>query len=111
MPIPGGGFQFDMTKSPQSLRFDLSPDEVGEPLGVAIKYDGDDEAYAFSWQSYAPYGKGFRNPIYLLPDTAYDVNVEAKAGEIAASARFLLTNDGDRRTGLSLSPAPRQLPR
>ena len=101
--------QFDITKSPQSLRFDLPPDDVGEPLGIAIKYEGDHEAYAFSWQSYAPYGQGLRNPIYRLPDTAYEVHVEAKAGEIAKSGRFLLRNEGDRHIGLNLTPAPREL--
>lgn len=95
---------FDPTKVPQSLRFDLSPDTEGEVLGIAIKADGDCEAYAFTSESYQAQDSR-RLPTLRLTDDVYTVTVTAHAGGIAASAVFLLHNRGTAHTGLELVAA------
>jgi hypothetical protein len=99
-PLEGGGHHFEVTKMPQSYVLNVSPGDVGEGVGVALKYDGDHDAYAFSAQSYLVPGMG--HPTYLLSDEDYDVLVEARAGEIVARRSFRLENAGDRHTGLKL---------
>ena len=97
------GFVFDPGKVPQTERFDLSPDATGEILGVAIKYDGDADAYIFGPWSYMH--PRLCDPAYRLPDTEYDVYIEARAGEIVRRAHLVLANEGDGRTGLALRAA------
>jgi hypothetical protein len=101
-PTEGGGLQFDITKLPQSERLDLSADAEGESVAVAIKHDGDHEAFGFTAQSYAPFAPDFRSPGLELPREEYEVHVEARAGEIVATATFHLENEGDHHTGLVL---------
>jgi hypothetical protein len=60
-----GGRQFEATKMPQSYSLDLSPNPDGDVLGVALKHDGDTEAYAFSAQSYLV--AGLRHPRTSYP--------------------------------------------
>lgn len=73
---------FDPERLPQTLTLDVSPSTVGEPVAVAIKHDGDAQAYAFDPEIYV-FGN-LRNPAFALPDKAYDVTVTAHAGEISS---------------------------
>ena len=102
-PTDTGMLGFDATKMPQSYVLDLSPGDAGEALGVALKYDGDHQAYAFSAQSYLV--PGMRHPAYILRDDEYEVWVEARAGEIVARERFRLENAGGQHSVLKLTPA------
>jgi hypothetical protein len=98
--VPSGGYRYDPNRAPQSIILDVSPSEVGEALGVALKYDGDDDAFAFSDEAYAD--PRLCNPNLVLEDDGYLVHVDASAGEITASAVFELKNTRDRRAGLKL---------
>jgi hypothetical protein len=95
---------YDPTKVPQTLRFDLSPAPEGEVLGIALKQQGDDEAYAFTSESYAAPDTR-RRPEYALRDDTYDVHVTARAGGIEATASFTLHNQDTEICGLRLEPA------
>lgn len=101
----GGGVQeaFDPAKWPGGLVYDLSPGLDGEPVAVAIKHDGEADAYAFHpmWIYQDPVG--LRNAAARLSETEYEVTVTAEAGEITADKRFKLRNDGMRHTDLGLS--------
>jgi hypothetical protein len=101
-PVDGHlvGF-YDPTKVPQTLRFDLSPAQEGEVLGIALKQKGDHEAYAFTSESYAA-DDTRRRPDYALRDGTYDVLVTARAGGIEATASFVLHNQGTEISGLRL---------
>lgn len=103
VPTSGGGtgVLFDPTKLPQSTRFDLSPDTDGEVLGIAIKTDGDPEAYAFTSESYRARDTR-RLPELKLPDEEYDVVVTARAGGLRTTETFTLRNRGTAFTGLQL---------
>lgn len=96
------GVVFDQTKVPQTLRFDLSPDPVGEVLGIAIKAGGDAEAFAFTSDSYQVLDT-LRLPSLSLPDEEYDVLVTAQSGGIEATRIFVLYNRGTQATGLELA--------
>ena len=93
---------FDNERVPQSLRFDLSPDEQGETLAVAIKRDGDTNAYGFNSYSYA--NGALCLPHYALPDETYDVEVRAHAGPVEAQGSFVLHNAGQDHRGLQIRP-------
>lgn len=94
----------DPEKIPDGLVYDLHPGREGSTLAVAIKRDGELEAYAFNPVIYAslPDAPLQAEEMKLL-DTEYEVTVEAEAGGISCSERFTLRNEGDRHTGLSLT--------
>jgi hypothetical protein len=105
LPVTPGTFAwvFDLEKIPQALTLDVSPSTGGEPVAVAIKHDGDAQAYAFDPEIYA-YGN-LRNDAFALPHEAYDVTVTAHAGEIPSEPhRFVLHNAGTAYRDLRLEP-------
>lgn len=85
---------YDPTKTPQAERFDLSPDDDGETLAVAIKHDGDSSAYAFSSGSYQATSKWLTIPPFELSGDEYWVHVTASAGGIRVHRTFRLRNCG-----------------
>ena len=102
VPTPGGLVRtFDPSMVPETLRFSLAADAVGEALGIAIKQDGDTEAYAFTSASYA--APDTRRLVeYQLPDSAYEVIAIARTGQIETRRMFRLENQGPSHTGLDL---------
>ena len=98
--IPRIELPFDPTKVPQTLRLDLDADESGEPVPVAIKFGGDNDAYGFTSESYA-YSDA-RMPELRLAGREYNVDVEARTGAIIARRRFRLRNGGQAETDLQL---------
>jgi hypothetical protein len=103
-----GIYQFaDTEKLPDMLVYDISPGRRGGVVAVALKRDGERQAYAFGWLLYAPLPDGpLANDSLALPHHAYEVTVEAEAGGVECSARFLLHNEGDHHTGLKLDRDP-----
>jgi hypothetical protein len=100
--IPDVQWQFDPTKVPQSARLDISADSEGEPVPIAIKYQGEQQAFGFTGESYAY--EGWRNPDLALPDERYLVTVRATTGGIEGDAVFRLHNAAGAETGLRLEP-------
>jgi hypothetical protein len=103
-----GIYQYaDSEKMPDTLVYDVSPGRHGGVVAVALKRDGERQAYAFGWMLYAalPYRPLADDSLELTHD-AYEVIVEAEAGGIECSATFLLHNDGDHHTGLRLERDP-----
>jgi hypothetical protein len=85
----------DLTKVPQSLRFDLAADPVGETLAVAIKYAGDESCFAFGAWSY--FGGGprlFAHPQFELTGEEYRLTVHVAAGGATATRTLRLRNYG-----------------
>lgn len=101
-PTGAGTYQdYDLAKVPQTLRFDLPPDPDGEVVGIAIKLDGESEAYAFTSESYEDPHQ-FHVPRFKLPDKEYAVSVVVRSAGIATSAQLNLENRGTALTGLTL---------
>jgi hypothetical protein len=97
----------DSTKLPDMLIYDISPGHRGGVVAVALKRDGERQAYAFGWMLYAALPDGpLADASLELPHDAYEVTIEAEAGGIECSARFLLHNEGDHHTGLKLDRDP-----
>jgi hypothetical protein len=87
------GQLFDPERLPQTMTLDVSPSAAGEPVAVAIKHNGDAQAYAYDPEIYA-HGN-LRNDVFALPHEAYDVTVTAQAGEIPSEpCRLVLYNAG-----------------
>jgi hypothetical protein len=85
----------DITKLPQSLRFDVAPDRVGEALAIGIKYAGEESAFAFGAWSY--FGGGPRlygHPAFELAGDEYLVTIRATAGGASATRTVRLRNYG-----------------
>jgi hypothetical protein len=103
-----GIYQYaDTEKLPDMLVYDVSPGRRGGVVAVALKRDGERQAYAFGWMLYAALPEGpLADDSLELPHDAYEVTVEAEAGGIECSATFLLHNDGDHHTGLHLDRDP-----
>jgi hypothetical protein len=91
---------FDNERVPQTLRFDLPPDDAGEVIPIAIKRDGDVNAFGFTSESYAD--PALSLPSLALPDEAYDVDVRAHAGPVEARETFVLKNSGTAHRDLHL---------
>lgn len=97
----------DTEKLPDMLVYDVSPGRRGGVVAVALKRDGERQAYAFGWMLYAALPDGpLADSSLELPHDAYEVTVEVEAGGIERSATFLLHNDGDLHTGLRLDCDP-----
>lgn len=92
---------FDNEMVPQSLRFDLPPDEQGEVVAIAIKRDGNASAFGFTSYSYAD-PRTLSLPGLALPDEEYDVEVRAHAGPVEARRSFVLKNTGTTHRDLHL---------
>lgn len=89
------------------LIYDISPGRRGGVVAVTLKRDNKRQAYAFGWMLYAALPDGpLASASLELPDDAYEVTIEAEAGGIKCSARFLLHNVGDHHTGLQLDRNP-----
>jgi hypothetical protein len=85
----------DITKVPQSLSLDVAPDSV-ETIAVAIKYEGEEAAYAFDAWSYFHGGpRLFADPRLELAGEEYRVSVRAAAGGISVERTLRLRNYGD----------------
>jgi hypothetical protein len=93
---------FDPTKVPQTRVIDVSPGEAGQLVAIALKTQGQAEAYGFASESYG--FSDLQNPNWRLPHTEYVVEVVAEAGGLRSEpARFVLRNQGNDYTGLSLA--------
>jgi hypothetical protein len=99
-PQPLNQGVFDNERVPQTLRFDLPPDEAGEVIPVAIKRDGDANAFGFTSESYGEPTLCLSS--LALPDEEYDVEVRVHAGPVEARASFLLKNSGSTHRDLHL---------
>jgi hypothetical protein len=96
---PGVGLVFDSTKVPFSYKLDVSPDEGGEFLGIVVKYEGEQSAFAFNSDSYIP-ETGFKRfciSKFELPGDEYEVTIRVASGGVEGSEKFRLKNYG---TGL-----------
>lgn len=106
--VPAGagvGQIFDITKLPQSYRFDLSPDKTGEAITIAVKHAGDKSAFAFNGESYGPgVSKPFCLPEFELTGDEYRLTVRVAAGGLEDAADFRLRNYGDRIDDFALGP-------
>jgi hypothetical protein len=91
---------FDPTKIASTRVFDLPPSTQGSSLAVAIKVDGQEDAYGFASESYG--WPQLRNPAWTLSHATYDVRVVARAGGLEAKQDFVLRNDGPRYADLEL---------
>lgn len=92
---------FDQERVPQSLRFDLPPDEQGEVVAIAIKRDGNASAFGFTSFSYAD--PTMCLPSLALPDEEYEVLVRAHAGPVETQRSFTLRNSGTTHRDLHLA--------
>jgi hypothetical protein len=91
----------DRQKIGAATRYDVQPGGHGEPVAIAIKHDGDSEAYAYGIELY--FGTGaLRNPELALPDPEYEVYVEAVAGQRRTAEWFRLLNTGTDYNGLTV---------
>jgi hypothetical protein len=109
LPDAGGIHQFpDPEKIPACVVYDVSPGETGASLAVALKRDGEVEAWAFTALLYfsLPEDPLKAEGFDLAGDTDYEVMVRADAGGISREARLLLRNRGDLHTGLALGAEP-----
>lgn len=97
----------DTARLPDMLVYDVSRGHRGGVVAVGLKRDGDRQAYAFGWMLYAALPDAPLPDASLeLPHDAYEVTVEAEAGGVACSGRFLLHNEGDHHTDLRLDRDP-----
>jgi hypothetical protein len=95
----------DPRQFPASYRFDLSPDENGEAIGVAIKHEGMRSAFAFSAKSYlAQQPPMFCFHEFELPGEEYRLTVTVAAGGVTVSSDFRLRNYGTTRRDFTLEP-------
>ncbi len=74
----------------------MHPDsaDYGEPVAIAIKHDGDSEAYADAKQVYYGLPGPLKHRAVVLPGPEYEVTVRATAGEVFAEETFVLRNEG-----------------
>lgn len=92
---------------PDTMVYDLPPGRRGSTVAIALKRDGERQAYAFSWRLYASLpDRPLSDSESALYHDAYEVDVEVDAGGIGCAARFLLHNEGDHHTGLRLDRDP-----
>jgi hypothetical protein len=96
---------WDPQKEPAMFTYDLPSGEDGEGVAVAIKHDGDTEAYAYAASVYRHLPGPLKDAGLALRDTEYDVTVRATAGEIVEEETFFLRNEGLHYTGLSFHAA------
>ena len=103
-----GIYQYpDTEKMPDTLVYDLSPGSSGATVAVALKRDGERQAYAFGWMLYVSLPDApLADTSLALPHDTYEVKVEVEAGGIGCSEHFLLHNDGSHHTDLRLDRDP-----
>jgi hypothetical protein len=98
---------FDVTKTPQGRSFELSPDDEGETLAIAIKHNGSTSAYAFNSNSYQPENKPlWCFATYELTGEEYRIYATAKSGGIVVDRTFRLHNYGHGLDDFRLAPEP-----
>jgi len=83
-------------------RVDVYPGQP-EPLDVAARFDGDDECYGWSNESYFS-DPPWRNPRWKLPSGCYLVHVSIDWAGEKCTGTFRLMNDGTRQE-FQLEPA------
>jgi hypothetical protein len=109
LPHEGGIHEFiDQRSATASEIYDLPPGESGSSLAIALKRDGQVEAWAFSTiLYYALPSSPLSAPgiLDLASDTDYNVTVLAEAEGISTERVFLLRNRGELHTGLTLEAA------
>lgn len=94
---------YDPQKLPAALVATVPPTKNGQSIAVAIKHNGDADAYGFGKDLYeAPNPGPLRTPSLALPDAEYDVTVIAEAGQLNCEARFVLMNRGPSHDDLEL---------
>ena len=108
LPHEGAIVQFiDPEKVPDGLVYDLPPGRAGSTLAVALKRNGESDAYAFGTVIYAAVpDEPLQAKAMRLPPAEYEVTVKAEAGGVTCTERLLLHNRGDQHTGLSLDRSP-----
>ncbi len=89
----------DITKLPQGRRMDLLPD-YKEEIDIALKFDGEAECYVFSNESY--FYPNWKNPNWQLGKGNYEIVVKLFSGSLRKEKRFLLINQGTKRSDLIL---------
>jgi len=73
-------------------RYSLDPTDEGANVAVAVKHEGENEAYAFNGYSY--YYPKWSNPDWKLPQGEYIVRATAISGQESVSREFKLVNRG-----------------
>jgi hypothetical protein len=88
----------------QGFVLDVPPGPAGASLAVAIKHDGEKQAYGYGPSIYEQ--GNLRADDLRLDDDDYRVDVTVVAGGSEATATFVLTNAGTNATGLMLGKEP-----
>lgn len=99
-----GAIQFyirDFARAASESRIDVYPGEE-ELLDVAVRFDGEDECYGWSNDSYF---YNWRNPKWKLGPARYLVKVVITSSGQKCSGLFRLVNDVNSRTDFRLLPA------
>ena len=83
----------------QQAKLEAIPPGAERALDIAVKFDGEDEAYIWTPESY--YGR--KNPKYELKQGKYRVKVRIEAPGLSPREKsFILENKGDKASGLRL---------
>lgn len=84
--------EFDATKVPMAEQWDLAEGEEGESVAIAIKFAGEEHAYAFNSLSYQ--FEGLKNPRWLLSKNEYVIRARGVSGPVSVRQNFVISNLG-----------------
>ncbi len=87
---------------------DIVSDSKPEPVAIAVKFEGEEDCYGFTNESYEP--NHLRDAKRKLPKGKYIVTATAISGEVSSEpVQFLLHNDGTSHSDLWLDIPRNQL--
>jgi hypothetical protein len=105
--VPAGGGQFlqvvDVDKYTRESRLDIYPGEPGEPLDIAVRFDGDTDCYG--WTNDSHFAPRIRNPDWRLVTGVYLVKVTVTGSGTPHVGCFRIHNDGPTRDTFRLEEA------
>jgi len=87
-------------------RYSLDASDEGSTVAVAVKHDGEAEAYAFNGYSY--YYPKWSNPDWQLPEGEYLVRATAVSGQESVTRELKLVNHGITFERFRLEPYARE---
>jgi hypothetical protein len=88
----------------QGFALDVLSGPAGASLAVAIKHDGETQAYGYGPSIYEQ--GNLRANDLRLDEVEYPIDVKATAGGSEATVTFTLANTGSKATGLTLGKEP-----